>query len=51
MLKNDQPVPRRTLRHADIEPPMYYWRDSQWYEVYLLIENVKKLFPVEIRSG
>ncbi len=34
-----------------IEPPMYYWRDSQGHEVDLIIENGEKLYPVEIKSA
>ena len=37
--------------HRGIEPPLYYWRDSQGHEVDLLIENGETLFPVEIKSG
>ncbi|MBP5183315.1 MAG: ATP-binding protein [Lentisphaeria bacterium] len=37
--------------NAGIEPPMYYWRDSQGHEVDLLIEDGEKLFPVEIKSA
>ena len=37
--------------NAGVEPPMYYWRDSQGHEVDLLIEDGEKLFPVEIKSG
>ena len=37
--------------HRGIEPPLYYWRDSQGHEVDLLIENGEDLFPVEIKSG
>lgn len=36
--------------NAGIEPPMYYWRDSQGHEVDLIIEDGEKLFPVEIKS-
>ena len=37
--------------NAGIEPPMYYWRDSQGHEVDLIIEDGEKLFPVEIKSA
>ena len=37
--------------NAGIEPPLYYWRDSQGHEVDLIIENGERLFPVEIKSG
>ena len=37
--------------NAGIEPPFYFWRDSQGHEVDLLIENGEKLLPVEIKSG
>ena len=37
--------------NAGVEPPMYYWRDSQGHEVDLLIEDGERLFPVEIKSG
>ena len=34
-----------------VEPPLYYWRDSQGHEVDLLIEDGERLFPIEIKSG
>ena len=37
--------------NAGIEPPMYYWRDSQGHEVDLLIEDGENLYPIEIKSG
>ena len=37
--------------NAGVEPPIYYWRDSQGHEVDLLIEDGETLFPVEIKSG
>ena len=37
--------------NAGVEPPMYFWRDSQGHEVDLLIEDGERLFPVEIKSG
>lgn len=37
--------------NSGIEPPFYFWRDSQGHEVDLLIENGEKLLPVEIKSG
>jgi len=37
--------------NAGIEPPMYYWRDSQGHEIDLVIEDGEKLFPIEIKSG
>lgn len=37
--------------NAGIEPPFYFWRDSQGHEVDLLIENGEKLLPIEIKSG
>ena len=37
--------------NAGVEPPMYYWRDSQGHEVDLIIEDGEKLFPVEIKSA
>lgn len=37
--------------NAGIEPPLYYWRDSQGNEVDLLIDMGEKLFPIEIKSA
>jgi len=37
--------------NAGIEPPLYFWRDSQGHEIDIIIENGEKLFPVEIKSG
>lgn len=37
--------------NAGIEPPLYYWRDSQGHEVDLIIEDGEKLFPIEIKSS
>ncbi|MCQ2380389.1 MAG: DUF4143 domain-containing protein [Victivallaceae bacterium] len=37
--------------NSGIEPPMYYWRDSQGHEVDLIIEDGENLLPVEIKSG
>lgn len=37
--------------NAGVEPPLYYWRDSQGHEVDLLVEDGEDLFPVEIKSG
>ena len=37
--------------NAGVEPPMYYWRDSQGHEVDLLIEDGENLYPIEIKSG
>ena len=37
--------------NAGIEPPLYYWRDSQGHEVDLIIEDGETLFPVEIKSS
>ena len=37
--------------NAGVEPPLYYWRDSQGHEVDLLIEDGEDLYPVEIKSG
>ena len=37
--------------NAGVEPPFYYWRDSQGHEVDLLIEDGEKLYPIEIKSG
>lgn len=34
-----------------IEPPIYFWRDSEGHEVDLLIENGESLYPIEIKSG
>lgn len=33
------------------EPDMYYWRDSAGLEVDLLLDQGKKLLPIEIKSG
>lgn len=37
--------------NSGIEPPLFFWRDSQGHEVDLMIENGEELFPVEIKSG
>lgn len=37
--------------NAGVEPPLYYWRDSQGHEVDLLIEDGESLYPIEIKSG
>ncbi len=37
--------------NAGIEPPLYYWRDSQGHEVDLIVENGESLYPIEIKSG
>ena len=37
--------------NAGIEPPLYFWRDSQGNEIDLIIEDGEKLFPIEIKSG
>ncbi|MDD4538128.1 MAG: ATP-binding protein [Lentisphaeria bacterium] len=37
--------------NAGIEPPLYYWRDSQGHEVDLLIEHGEQLLPIEIKSA
>ena len=34
-----------------VEPPLYYWRDSQGHEVDLLIEDGERLLPIEIKSA
>jgi predicted AAA+ superfamily ATPase len=34
-----------------IEPPLYFWRDSQGHEVDLLVEDGERLYPIEIKSG
>ena len=41
----------KTCMNAAIEPPLYYWRDSQGHEVDLLVEDGEQLFPLEIKSG
>ncbi len=41
----------KTCMNSGIEPPLYYWRDSQGHEVDLMIEDGESLFPVEIKSG
>lgn len=41
----------KTCMNAGIEPPLYYWRDSQGHEVDLIVEDGETLFPVEIKSG
>lgn len=42
---------RKACFNAGVEPPMYYWRDTQGHEVDLIIEDGEKLFPIEIKSG
>lgn len=37
--------------NAGIEPPLYFWRDSQGNEVDLIVENGELLFPIEIKSA
>ena len=41
----------KTCMNSNIEPPLYFWRDSQGHEVDLMIEDGEDLFPVEIKSG
>ena len=41
----------KTCMNAGIEPPLYYWRDSQGHEVDLMVEDGENLYPVEIKSG
>lgn len=41
----------KSCHNRGIEPPLYYWRDSQGHEVDLLVEDGEKLFPIEIKSG
>ncbi len=41
----------KASHNAGIEPPFYFWRDSQGHEVDLLIENGENLLPIEIKSG
>jgi len=41
----------KSCYNAGIEPPMYFWRDSQGHEIDLIIEDGEKLFPVEIKSA
>ena len=41
----------KSSHNSGIEPPFYFWRDSQGHEVDLLIENGEKLLPIEIKSG
>ena len=41
----------KTCFNAGIEPPLYFWRDSQGHEVDLLVEHGESLFPIEIKSG
>ena len=41
----------KTCMNAGVEPPLYFWRDSQGHEIDLMVENSEDLFPVEIKSG
>ncbi len=41
----------KTALNSGIEPPLYFWRDSQGHEIDLLVEDNEKLFPIEIKSG
>ncbi|MBO7089944.1 MAG: ATP-binding protein [Lentisphaeria bacterium] len=41
----------KTCMNAGVEPPLYFWRDSQGHEIDLMIENGEDLFPIEIKSG
>ena len=41
----------KTCMNAGVEPPLYFWRDSQGHEIDLMVENGEDLFPVEIKSG
>ncbi len=41
----------KTSFNSGIEPPLYYWRDSQGHEVDLVIEDNEDLYPIEIKSG
>ncbi len=42
---------QKTCMNAGVEPPLYFWRDSQGHEVDLIVENGEALFPLEIKSG
>lgn len=37
--------------NSNIESPLFYWRDSQGYEVDVIIKNGEQLYPIEIKSG
>ncbi len=39
------------IDYTGVEPPLYYWRDSQGHEVDLLVEDGETLYPLEIKSG
>ena len=41
----------KTCMNAGVEPPLYFWRDSQGHEIDLMVENGEDLFPIEIKSG
>ena len=41
----------KSCHNRGIEPPLYYWRDSQGHEVDLLVEDGESLFPIEIKSA
>ncbi len=41
----------KSCYNQGVEPPLYYWRDSQGHEVDLLIEDGERLIPVEIKSA
>ena len=41
----------KTCMNSNIEPPLYFWRDSHGHEIDLIIENGEVLFPIEIKSG
>ena len=41
----------KSCYNMGVEPPLYYWRDSQGHEVDLIIEDGERLYPIEIKSA
>lgn len=41
---------RKSFTNAGLEPPLYYYRDSDCVEIDLLIESNGTLYPVEIKA-
>jgi predicted AAA+ superfamily ATPase len=41
----------KAYRHHRLNPPMFFWRDKTGHEVDLIIDDVRGLYPIEIKSG
>jgi hypothetical protein len=41
----------KAYHHHRQKPPLYFWRDRTGHEVDLIVEEGRRLYPVEIKSG